>query len=70
MAHRAAKKNVAGVMILSAVPSTYQDGMVCQAGTPDGSLPALKANGRWVAYGGRAVRVGTPLAKDFRNTPA
>ncbi len=39
----------AGGMTWSAVPITAQDGMVFQAGGPDGSVNALAASGRWVA---------------------
>jgi hypothetical protein len=39
----------AGGMTLSAVPITAHDGMVFQAGVPEGSPSVLAASGRWVA---------------------
>ena len=39
----------AGGMTWSPVPITAQDGMVFQAGGPDGSVNALAVSGRWVA---------------------
>src|SRR6516225_12363318 len=58
----------AGERTLSAVPITSQDGMVFQAGGPEGSCPVLAASGRWVAaitaawLGGRPPRItGTRL---------
>jgi hypothetical protein len=39
----------AGGMIWSAVPITAQDGMVFQAGGPDGSVNAPAVSGRWLA---------------------
>ena len=50
----------AGGMAWSAVPITAQDGMVCQAGTPEGWVSASEVRGRWVAAstrpgGGQAV---------------
>src|SRR5260370_3421126 len=38
----------AGGMTWSAVPITSQDGIVCQAGAPEGSDPALNAMGLWL----------------------
>jgi hypothetical protein len=48
-ARLAMKVSSAGGMTRSAVPITAHDGMVFQAGTPDGSLNALAVSGRWVA---------------------
>ena len=45
-AREAMNSCAAGVMIWSSVPRTYQDGIDFQAGTPLGSMPALKAMGR------------------------
>src|SRR5258708_37588452 len=53
----------AGGMTLSAVPMTAQDGMVFQAGVPDGSPSVLAASGRWVAAMIAAAGAGRPLAK-------
>src|SRR6266436_8746725 len=53
----------AGGMTLSAVPITAQDGMVFQAGVPDGSPSVLAASGRCVAAMIAAVGAGRPLAK-------
>src|SRR5260370_35522632 len=58
----------AGVMMWSAVPTTSQDGMVCQAGTPDWSVNVLVARGRWVAASTAPARAGRPLAKQPGNT--
>src|SRR5713226_5850158 len=52
----------AGGMAWSAVPTTAQDGMVCQAGTPDGSVRALVAIGSWVTASTSASWAGRPLA--------
>ena len=52
----------AGGMAWSAVPTTAHDGMVCQAGTPDGSVRALVAMGSWVTtfrFAGTAHEPGT-----------
>ncbi len=38
-----------GRMAWSAVPTTAQDGMVFQAGTPDGWVRAMVASGAWTA---------------------
>jgi hypothetical protein len=43
----------AGGMAWSAVPTTAQDGMVCQAGTPDGSVRAVRADNQ--CYMGRCT---------------
>src|SRR6185437_2677502 len=51
-----------GGMAWSAVPTTAQDGMVCQPGTPDGSVRALVAMGSWVAASTFASLAGRPLA--------
>src|SRR5712671_6528728 len=53
----------AGGMTLSAVPITAHEGMVFQAGVPDGSESVLAATGRWVAAMTAAWRAGRPLAK-------
>ena len=55
--------NVSSGMTWSAVPITAQDGMVFQAGGPDGSVNALAASGRWVAAMTAAWLAGRPLAK-------
>src|SRR5579862_9577034 len=52
----------AGVMAWSAVPTTAQDGMVFQAGTPDGWVRAMVASGAWSAASAWASRAGRPLA--------
>src|SRR5580698_9410642 len=52
----------AGGMAWSAVPTTAQDGMVCHAGTPDGSVRALVAMGSWVTASTCAFLAGRPLA--------
>src|SRR5262249_20137647 len=53
----------AGGMTLSWVPISDQDGIVCQAGGPEGSKSWLRAAGRWVAGSKAAVCGLTPLAK-------
>src|SRR5512146_2752112 len=53
----------AGGMTRSPVPITAQDGMVFQAGGPDGSLNALAVSGRWVAAMTAAALAGRPVAK-------
>lgn len=53
----------AGVMILSWVPSGYQEGLVFQAGVPDGSRPAC-----WLPTCGLlapAVAIGSPGRTDL-----
>src|SRR6202050_1632816 len=52
----------AGGMAWSAVPTTAQDGMVFQAGTPEGWVRALVAIGAWSAAAAWATRAGSPLA--------
>src|SRR4051794_21335097 len=49
-----------GGMIRSSDPMRYQDGMVRQAGTPDGSFSAPIVAGRWVAASTRASCAGRP----------
>ena len=44
----AMKVSSAGGITRSAVPITAHDGMVFQAGGPDGSLKTLVGRGRWV----------------------
>src|SRR6185437_10071486 len=53
----------AGGMTRSPVPITAQDGMVFQAGGPDGSVNALAVSGRWVAAMTAAWLAGRPVAK-------
>src|SRR5258708_10654594 len=53
----------AGGMTLSAVPITAHDGIVFQAGVPDGSPSVLAASGRCVAAMIAAVGAGRPLAE-------
>ena len=55
----------AGGMTRSAVPTTAQDGMVFQAGGPEGSCRVLAASGRWVAAMTAAWGAGRPLAKQL-----
>ena len=62
-ARRAMNVSSAGGMTWSAVPITAQDGMVFQAGGPDGSVNALAASGRWVAAMTAAWLAGRPVAK-------
>lgn len=57
------KVSCAGGMTRSPVPITAQDGMVFQAGGPDGSVNALAASGRWVAAMTAAWLAGRPVAK-------
>src|SRR5690349_1724437 len=49
-------------MAWSAVPTTAQDGMVFQAGTPDGWVRAIVASGAWSAARTWASRAGNSLA--------
>src|SRR5215472_11190955 len=58
----------AGGITWSAVPMMSQEGMVVQAGGPDGSVSALKGSGRWVAASTTASGPGMPLAKQPGNT--
>ena len=53
----------AGGITMSAVPITAHDGMVFQAGVPEGSDSVLAASGRWVAAMTAAWLAGRPLAK-------
>jgi len=62
-ARLAMKVSSAGGMTWSAVPITAQDGMVFQAGGPEGSCRVLAASGRWVAAMTAAWLGGSPLAK-------
>src|SRR5260370_10912079 len=55
----------AGGITWSAGPISDPDGIVCQAGTPDGSDPALNAIGRWVTASIAAWLAGRPLAKHW-----
>jgi len=57
----------AGGMTWSAVPITSQDGIVCQAGAPEGADPALNAMGLWVAARTAASLAGRSLAKHWAN---
>src|SRR5690242_8517509 len=52
----------AGGMAWSAVPTTAQDGMVFQAGTPVGWVRAMVAIGAWVAAWTWDSATGRPLA--------
>src|ERR1700727_2940150 len=52
----------AGGVAWSAVPTTAQDGMACQAGTPDGSVRALVAIGSCVTASTCASLAGRPSA--------
>src|SRR6202451_2831275 len=52
----------AGGMAWSAVPTTAQDGMVFQAGTPDGWVRAMVASGCLGAARTLTSRAGTPVA--------
>src|SRR5260221_12316177 len=54
----------AGGMTLSAVPMTAHDGMVFQAGVPDGSPSVLAASGRCVAAMIAAVGAGRAPAEE------
>src|SRR5580658_877882 len=49
-------------MAWSTVPTTAQDGMVFQAGTPEGWVRALVAIGAWSAARAWASGAGRPLA--------
>ena len=57
----------AGGITWSAVPISDQDGIVCQAGIPEGADPALNAMGRWVTASIAAWLAGRPLAKQAGN---
>ena len=67
-ARSAMNRCCASGMIRSSVPMRYQDGIVFQAGTPEGSRPALNAMGRWVAAIASASRFGRSGAKEFTTT--
>ena len=54
-------------MTRSAVPTTAQDGIVFQAGTPLAWLSAMVESGSWVAASTRASLSGRPLAKQAGN---
>ena len=53
----------AGGMTRSPDPTTAHDGMVFQAGGPDGPVNALAVSGRWVAAMSAAWLAGRPVAK-------
>src|SRR6266446_4899199 len=57
----------AGGITWSAVPISDQDGIVCQAGIPEGADPELNAAGRWVTASIAAWLAGRPLAKHWAN---
>src|SRR5260370_36210271 len=57
----------AGGITWSAVPNSDQDGIVCQAGIPEGADPELNAAGRWVTASIAAWLAGRPLAKHWAN---
>src|SRR5271166_3881505 len=65
---RAMARSSAGGMAWSAVPITAQEGIVCQAGTPDFWVSAMVESGRWVAARICASLVGKPLARQDGNT--
>src|ERR1700722_4815755 len=65
---RAMNSWIAGVIALSMVPSTYQLGIVFQAGVPDGVLTALKTTGAWVAASTAPSFAGSPLANACSKT--
>ncbi len=62
-ARLAMKVSSAGGITRSAVPITAHDGMVLQAGAPDGSVKALAGKGRWVAAMTAACCGLSPVAK-------
>src|SRR6266567_3604800 len=66
-ARLAMNSSSAGGITWSAVPISDQDGIVCQAATPEGSDPALNAAGRWVAARMAAWLADRPLAKHGAN---
>src|SRR3954453_5840593 len=53
-------------MIRSLAPMRYQDGIVFQAGTPDGSLRAPMVAGRWVACTSALSWSFRPVANDAK----
>src|SRR5258708_37788688 len=55
----------AGGLTWSAGPTTDQDGIVCQPGSPGAGDPALKPMGRWGAAGSAARPAGRPLGKPW-----
>jgi hypothetical protein len=64
----AVKNCSAGVTTRSFMPMMSQDGIVFQAGTPDGSVNVLVARGRWAAASTAPSLAGSPLAKQPGNT--
>ena len=66
-ARLAMKVSSAGGITRSAVPITAHDGMVFQAGAPDGSPKALAGRGRWVAAMTAACRRAQPVGKAAGN---
>src|SRR5258705_12017086 len=57
----------AGGITWSAVPISDQDGIVSQAGIPEGGDPELNAAGRWAAAGIAARLAGRPVARHGAN---
>lgn len=55
-----------GGMIRSSVPTRYQDGIVRQAGSPDGSLSAPSVAARWVAATSALPSSSSPVANDSK----
>jgi hypothetical protein len=60
----------AGGITRSPVPITAHDGIVFQAGGPDGPVNALAVSGRWVAAMTAAWLAGRPVAKHPGPGPA
>src|SRR5258705_13489715 len=69
LARLAMNSSKAGGMALSAVPIPAHDGLVFQAGVPEGSPSELAGSGRWVAAMTAAWLAGRPLAKQPGTTP-
>lgn len=57
--------SAAGGMVWSSLATRYQDGIVFQAGVPEGSTSPCAVRGRWVAASSAAVAL---LNRPLRNT--
>src|SRR5712691_10022079 len=64
----AMKRSAAGGIAWSWLATRYQEGMVLQAGTPEGSLRVASAAGRWVAAITAAVAAEQSAQKASRKT--
>jgi hypothetical protein len=64
----AMKRSAAAGMALSCFATKYHEGIVFQAGTPDGSPSVITEPGRWVAAMTAASPAGRSAQKTWWNT--